>query len=86
MSNTPSVEFYETERDAEHFGQQVVEPEWRWRLKAGNGEIVASGEGHTTKTDAQRAFREMALALMALMAYGLEFAVRRDALSGQAPG
>ena len=28
--------------------------EWRWRLKADNGEIVASGEGYTTKDDAVR--------------------------------
>lgn len=23
--------------------------EWRWRLKARNGEVIASGEGYTTK-------------------------------------
>jgi len=23
--------------------------EWRWRLKAGNGEIIAVSEGYTTK-------------------------------------
>jgi uncharacterized protein YegP (UPF0339 family) len=31
--------------------------DWGWRLKAGNGEIVASGEGHTRPADAERAFR-----------------------------
>lgn len=31
--------------------------ECRWRLRAGNGEIVASGEGHTTESDAKRAWR-----------------------------
>lgn len=29
--------------------------EWRWHLIAGNGETIASGEGHTTKHDAARA-------------------------------
>lgn len=28
---------------------------WRWRLKSGNGEIMASGEAHTRKSDAVRA-------------------------------
>lgn len=27
---------------------------WRWRLKARNHEIIASGEGYTNKTDAVR--------------------------------
>lgn len=29
----------------------------RWRLKAGNGETVATGEGHTSPSDARRAWR-----------------------------
>ncbi|MGB9100534.1 MAG: DUF1508 domain-containing protein [Stenotrophomonas indicatrix] len=28
---------------------------WRWRLKAANGLIVATGEAHTRKADAIRA-------------------------------
>lgn len=28
---------------------------WRWRLVAGNGKIVATGESHKRKTDAVRA-------------------------------
>jgi len=28
--------------------------EWRWRLVAGNGEVVAHGEGYTRREDAQR--------------------------------
>lgn len=28
--------------------------EWRWRLKAGNGRIVASGEGYKTEAGAKR--------------------------------
>jgi len=30
--------------------------EHRWALKAANGEIVATGEGHTSQRDAERAF------------------------------
>jgi uncharacterized protein YegP (UPF0339 family) len=30
--------------------------EYRWRLRAGNGEIVASGEGHPTCRHALRAW------------------------------
>jgi uncharacterized protein YegP (UPF0339 family) len=29
--------------------------DWRWRLVAGNGEIIASGEAHTIQSDAIRA-------------------------------
>lgn len=28
--------------------------QWRWRLKARNHEIIASGEGYSNKTDATR--------------------------------
>lgn len=31
--------------------------EWRWQAKAGNGEIVATGESHTRPADAVRAAR-----------------------------
>ena len=30
---------------------------WHWRLRAANNEIVAHGEGYTTKHDCQRAVR-----------------------------
>lgn len=33
---------------------------WRWRLKAANGEIVATGEAHTRKRDAVRACQRIA--------------------------
>jgi uncharacterized protein YegP (UPF0339 family) len=37
--------------------------EWRWTLKGANGEVVAHGEGHGSKADAERAFeRTVALA------------------------
>ena len=28
---------------------------WRWRLRARNGRIIAQGESHTRKRDAERA-------------------------------
>lgn len=33
---------------------QDVPGEWRWRLVAKNGEIIATGEGYTRKEDANR--------------------------------
>jgi uncharacterized protein YegP (UPF0339 family) len=30
---------------------------WRWRLVAANGRIIATGEAHTRKADAERALR-----------------------------
>ena len=30
---------------------------WRWRLKAANNRIIAQGESHTRKRDADRAVR-----------------------------
>lgn len=35
---------------------------WRWRLKAGNGEIVATGEEYTTKDGAVRGCEAVARA------------------------
>jgi uncharacterized protein YegP (UPF0339 family) len=32
---------------------------WRWRAKAKNGEIVATGESHTRPADAKRAARDV---------------------------
>jgi hypothetical protein len=43
----PKVEFYQDEGSP---------GEYRWRLKAGNGEVVATGEGHSSEHDAIRAF------------------------------
>lgn len=31
--------------------------QWRWQLKAGNGEIIASGEGYRDKADARHAIK-----------------------------
>ena len=35
---------------------------WRWRLKAGNGEVVATGEEYTTKDGAVRGCEAVARA------------------------
>jgi uncharacterized protein YegP (UPF0339 family) len=31
--------------------------QWRWRLVAGNGRIIASGEGYNNKVDCEAAVR-----------------------------
>lgn len=33
---------------------------WRWRLKAANGRIIATGEAHTRERDAWRAVETVA--------------------------
>lgn len=37
---------------------------WRWRLVGGNGEVIASGEGYSTKSNARRGARTMQRAAM----------------------
>jgi Uncharacterized conserved protein len=44
-TNVDHIEVFQSEDD--HM--------WRWRAKAANGEIVASGEGHSRAEDAERA-------------------------------
>lgn len=39
---------------------------WRWRLKASNGRIVATGEAHPRKADAERATRTVMATVMAM--------------------
>lgn len=43
---------------------QDADDQWRWRVKAANGETVASGESHTRREDAERAFATAASAMM----------------------
>ena len=52
----PYVEFYKETPTVDPGDEHLidVEPEWRWRVKAGNHEIVASGEGYTRESDAIR--------------------------------
>lgn len=35
---------------------------WGWHAKAGNGEIIAQGEGYTRRADAERAARHLCAA------------------------
>lgn len=37
--------------------------EYRWRVRAANGEIVATGEGYSTAKDAHRGFTDAACAV-----------------------
>ena len=46
---TPRVELFQDAASA-----------WRWHLQSENGEYVAQGEGHTTKSDAKRAAKDTA--------------------------
>lgn len=44
------------------------EGDWRWRLRAANGLIIAeSGEGYTRERDAKRAVRGVKFAVTATM-------------------
>jgi uncharacterized protein YegP (UPF0339 family) len=51
------------------------EDDYRWRLRAANGETVASGEGFTTRHDAHRACADVAATARA--------ASRATAIGGQ---
>jgi len=42
---------------------QDKKKQWRWHLKAGNGRIIAQGEAHSRKADAQRAVRAVKAAV-----------------------
>lgn len=44
----------------------VTSADWRWRLYARNGEIIASGEGHTSRRDALRAVTAVKRAVLAI--------------------
>lgn len=41
---------------------------WRWRVRAGNGEIVATGESYTRREDAVRGFHDAAEAFRVVSA------------------
>jgi uncharacterized protein YegP (UPF0339 family) len=54
----PKFEVYETIGNPLVRNLRIVKdagPEYRWRLIAPNGEILAVGEGYTTEKDARRA-------------------------------
>lgn len=55
MSNVPTVEVYETG------GPRT---DWRYRVKAANGEILCQSEGYTTQANAERGVRALRRALL----------------------
>lgn len=68
-----SPEAERTDRTATLDVYEDVRGEWRWRVKAANGEPVLPGEGHRDRTDAVRAFRAaVAAAVEALAALDAE--------------
>lgn len=49
---TPTVEIYEARRGI------ALRKQWRWRIRAANGRIVANGgEGYNNRTDLLRALK-----------------------------
>ena len=40
---------------ANALGQLFAAPQWRWRLRAANHEIIAQGESYVNKRDCERA-------------------------------
>ena len=51
-----------------YFSPKNAKQPWGWRLYARNGEIVASGEGHTYEKDAARAVRAVKRAVQQIAA------------------
>ena len=49
------------------WGQHDETHEWRWRLVAKNSEVLASGEGFTTKASATRAVQAVKRAVLAIV-------------------
>jgi hypothetical protein len=85
--NTPSVEFYNASADWErsHVDEAPPGPDWRWRLRAANGEIVATGESNRDEADARRAFEDMTLAVFGLYGYAFAYAMHEGTLPGMVP-
>jgi uncharacterized protein YegP (UPF0339 family) len=52
--NLPKVQIYQHFHSVENSSND----EWGWRLKAANGEVVASGEGYGSPSDAERGFKD----------------------------
>ena len=51
---------------APHFEVYHAKDGWRWRLKAANGRIIANGEAHPRKADAERATRTIMSTVLAM--------------------
>jgi hypothetical protein len=63
----PKVQIYK-HFDATPSADGVSDDEWGWRLIAANGEEVASGEGHGSPHDAERAFRGVCRIILEMVA------------------
>lgn len=60
MKKRPRVEVYaEVERDADGF---YVDTDYRWRLKAANGRIIADSGGYMKRSEAHKAAWRVILA------------------------
>jgi hypothetical protein len=69
----PKVEIYrESRRMVGDEGEAAEWQEWRWRLRAGNGEIIASGEAYESAANAERGFRDVARAVLLLVHAAVE--------------
>lgn len=65
----PRVEIYKTTVLPE--STHPVE-EWRWRLKAANGEIVATGESYASERDTERGFTDAASTFLSVASLGIK--------------
>lgn len=60
-------------------GAAVTKTEWRWRLRASNGRIVAdSGEGYSSRAKCRDGFRAAALLAVPEFAKITQFAIGKN--------
>ncbi len=53
----PRFHYYLAEVPMRRGRRGVRRQDWRWHLKGGNGEIIASGEGYVSRASVRRAVR-----------------------------
>lgn len=46
---------------------QDKKKQWRWHLKAANGRVIAQGEAHSRKQDAERAYKTVRRHIMRMV-------------------
>jgi hypothetical protein len=63
----PKVQIYQ-QNDERPDLSPPLKADWGWRLIAANGEEVASGEGHSSPRDAERAFRTVCTVVLEVIA------------------
>lgn len=56
----------------EVYRSMVGRRDWRWRLYARNGEIVACGEGYASERDAERGVEAVKRAVLSVTAYEVD--------------